>query len=45
MSDVFQIGGFELKSFTDGILNTSTDFVLGMDQAQASMRSTKRLNK
>jgi glyoxylase-like metal-dependent hydrolase (beta-lactamase superfamily II) len=36
MSDVFQIGGFELKSFTDGILKTSTDFVLGMDKAQAN---------
>jgi glyoxylase-like metal-dependent hydrolase (beta-lactamase superfamily II) len=36
MSDVFRIGGLELKAFSDGILKTSTDFVLGMDQAQAN---------
>ncbi len=36
MSEVFQIGGLELKAFSDGILKTSTDFVLGMERAQAN---------
>jgi glyoxylase-like metal-dependent hydrolase (beta-lactamase superfamily II) len=36
MSQVFQIGGLELKAFSDGILKTSTDFVLGMEAAQAN---------
>ncbi len=35
MSQVFQIGGLELKAFSDGILKTSTEFVLGMEQPQA----------
>ena len=36
MSDVFRIGGLELKAFSDGILKTSTDFVLGMEKPQAN---------
>ena len=36
MSDIFQIGGLELKAFSDGILKTSTDFVLGMEIGQAN---------
>ena len=36
MSQVFQIGGLDLKAFSDGILKTSTDFVLGMEAAKAN---------
>ena len=36
MSDIFQIGGLELKAFSDDILKTSTDFVLGMEIGQAN---------
>lgn len=35
MSQSFQIGGLELKALSDGVLKTSTDFVLGMEQPQA----------
>jgi glyoxylase-like metal-dependent hydrolase (beta-lactamase superfamily II) len=36
MSQVFQIGELELKAFSDGILKTTTDFVLGMEAAKAN---------
>ena len=31
----FRIGDLELKGFSDGILKTSLDFVLGMERAQS----------
>jgi len=35
MSPTIRIGELEIKSVSDGTLKTSTDFVLGMDKAQA----------
>jgi len=35
MTQVFRVSGFDVKSFSDGILKTSLDFVLGMERAQS----------
>jgi hypothetical protein len=35
MTQVFQTGGLEAKGFSDGILRTSLDFVLGMERARS----------
>ena len=35
MTTSFNAGGLELRPFSDGILKTSLDFVLGMDRAQS----------
>ena len=36
MTQSFHIGALELKAFSDGILKTTTDFVLGMETPQAN---------
>ena len=35
MTQSFQVGDLEVKGFSDGILKTSIDFVVGMDRAQS----------
>jgi glyoxylase-like metal-dependent hydrolase (beta-lactamase superfamily II) len=35
MTQVFHCGGLQLQGFSDGVLKTSLDFVLGMERAQS----------
>jgi glyoxylase-like metal-dependent hydrolase (beta-lactamase superfamily II) len=35
MTQLFRVGGVDVKGFSDGILKTSIDFVLGMERAQS----------
>jgi hypothetical protein len=35
MTRTFRVGGLDVKGFSDGVLKTSLDFVLGMERAQS----------